>query len=461
MADTAQEGVNNAMSLLTPIIEARECPEMLSTISDPNLEVHQITTDLDSDAHVAAMHLSHALFTPDSTRCVFVRQRGAGLTDADPARGSTHPLGKVELALCEIDEGFALRTLTDEEHVGAPVMTPDGRYLYYFLDQSGEERPRIILKRIDLHDFRTETVLVVDSPVEGVGRVPRGGHMYDAASLSRDGTRLSTSCSFYQDDDPLFSDLIIDLERMSIRGFLFQPYDWRPLGTYYRGRDPRYFHHLLFVHGHRRSGWDAQGQWYNEPDGLAERATLHVRTDEGLPVGSVPIGDEGEGVDHPVWRGGLYEVVTHTSSFTTAPYWRGIMLMAAPVACAPEDQYKGARIPGARRTELTRFIKRPDLCHHAWDAAGTRVVCDTEGWHGRGPTAYLWLGTVVDDDAGAPYVLPKYLLHPQSSWNGSYWLECQPAMSPDCRTIFFNSDYLCKPGHPQVFCVRGFTFPEL
>ena len=402
--------------------ECKAFPEMLSSISDSNLEVFQVTTDPDGDAHAAAMHSSHGHFTPDSQRFVFYRQRG---TASGP--------GKVVLTLCEIADGFALRDLTDEDNVKSPILSLDGRWLYYFVDNSAATKPHIVLRRVGLADFRTETLLVVDSAVQGIGRVPRGGLMYDGLSISRDGKRLSTSCSFYQDADPAYASLIVDLEETSVRGFCFERYNWRPFGIYYRGTDTRYFRHLLFVNSHMRSGMTVEGKWYQEKVDNVPRATMHVLTDEGVQVGVIPIGAEGEGVDH---------------------------VSAPPVACAPEDQYKGALIPCAKRVELTRYIKRPDLCHHAWDDSGTRVVCDTEGWHENGLASYLWLGAVTRGPDGAPRVVPRYLLHPQSSWKGSYWTQCQPALSPDCRTIFFNSDYICKPGHPQLFAVRGFTFPK-
>lgn len=428
--------------------EVKECPEMLSTVSSPGLEVFQVTTDAESDAHAAAMHSSHALFTPDSTRFVFIRQRGTA---------SGVP-GKVEFTLCEIEDHFKLRTLTNEENVRAPVLSLDGKFLYYWVDNTGSPGGALVFIRVSLDDFKTETLKVIDSSVEGVGRPPRGGYMYDGASISQDGRCFSTSASFYTDSDPLFSSLIVDLETGSVRGFQFEPYNWRPFGTYYRGSNPQFFHHLLFGHSHWRSGPQAAtGKWYAERADDISRVTLHILSDEGVPLSVVPIGDEGEGVDHACWRGGQYEVVTHTSSTKTAPHWRGIMLSAAPVACAPDHRYLGARIPGARRVELTRTITRPDLCHHSWDSTGNKVVCDTEGWHNNGPTSYLWIGTVREGHE--PYIVPKYLLHPQSSWTGSYWTESQPALSPDCRTVFFNSDYLCKPGHPQLFCARGFQFP--
>lgn len=440
--------------------EMEERAEMLSTFSDPNLEVYQVTTNLDHQAHTPKMTNGHHFFTPDSKRFVFARMRDAAVDQPGPSHGG------YEWTLCDIDDGFKLRRLTAEPRVNAGVLDNAGEYLYYFVDNSGQPKPNLEFKRVGLDTFKTETLMVLDSPVEGVGRVPRGGYMYGWGSLRRDGKALCASCSFYTDTDPLFATLIVDMEAFTARTFIFDPYNWRPVGDYYRGDDPRYLNHMLMGKTHMRSGCDVNGKWYQEKDpDYPGFGTLHVVTDEGEQMATIPIGDKGEGVDHPSWRGGKYEIVTHTSSFTTAPFWRGIMLCAEPIACAKEDETKGARIPGARRFELTRKIKRPDECHHAWDQSGTCVVADSEGWAGRGapvpmgPAAYMWIGAVREPDSEDPYVVTKHLLSPRSSWSGNYWTEVQPAMSPDCQTIFFNSDWLCKTGHPQLFAVKGFTFP--
>jgi len=60
----------------------------------------------------------------------------------------------------------------------------------------------------------------------------------------------------------------------------------------------------------------------------------------------------------------------------------------------------------------------------------------------------------IDD----PYIVTKYLLHPRSSWNWAGTENCQE-LSPDFKTVMFNSDWTCKIGSPQLFAVRGFTFP--
>jgi hypothetical protein len=438
------------------VCEASPAPEMLAVYSDPGVEVVRVTANPVHDTHCPAMHSSFGLFTPDSKRFILERQNGLG-SGKD---------WKMEFLMCDIEDNYSLTLLTDEDRVRGPILSRDGRVLYYWDDQSLTDKKRILLKQVDLQTFRRDTLLAVDGPVSGINRRPGGGEMYDMSSLRRDGKRLAASCSFFAKDDPQYGTIIVDLETMSVHGFQVEAYNWRPNGLYYRGDDPRYLDHLLFTRTHRRSGTDTRGQWYDQPEpDWPGRVTLHVYTDEGRWAAAIPIGDDGEGVDHPTWRGGKYEVVTHTSSSTTTPHWRGILLCAEPIACAEADRFKGARIPGARRVELTRKIVRPDECHHSWDQSGTRVVADTEGWGGRGtpattgPASYLWLGSVIENGREAPYVLPKPLLMPRSSWSGNYWTEVQPAMSPDCRTVFFNSDWLGKTGHPQVFAVRGFTFP--
>ena len=65
---------------------------------------------------------------------------------------------------------------------------------------------------------------------------------------------------------------------------------------------------------------------------------------------------------------------------------------------------------------------------------------------------------MVESDNEDPHIVTKYLLHPRSSWSGANTENC-PVLSPDLKTVFFNSDWTCKFGQPQVFAVRGFTMP--
>ena len=158
-------------------------------------------------------------------------------------------------------------------------------------------------------------------------------------------------------------------------------------------------------------------------------------------------------------------MVTHAGRLDTAPHWRGTIMCTEPIVCDPALWGNPKDIPGARRVELTRKFTRPDVCHQSWHLDGCHGVFDTEGWAGRGtpclqgPSAFLYLGTVVENGKEDPYIVTKYLLHPRSSWNGAFTENCQ-ALSPDRKTVFFNSDWTSTFGEPQVFAVRGFTFPE-
>ena len=208
-------------------------------------------------------------------------------------------------------DGFRLRDLTDlAEKVAAPVVTPDSRALYYFTDESHLAKPRILLKRLSLEDFRTEVVTVFDSVVPGVGRRPRAGGdpvrgMGGSASIRADGRMLCAGFNFVGDDgEDHFAPVFVDLQTLAIHGFAWEPYSWRVGGTYFPGSDPAHLRHLFFVRSHRSQHWDLQGnyteKWYSD----VRIGTLHVVDEDGTMVATVPIGGPGEGVDHPYWRGG-------------------------------------------------------------------------------------------------------------------------------------------------------------
>jgi len=427
--------------------EAQDFPEVLSTVTDPNLASVRVTTDFSASGDARGL-----LFTPDSRRALFKRHRSVGQDSW------------TEYTLCEIEDSFKLRVLTSERTARAPVISADGRCLWYFVDETAARKPRVVLKRISLEDFAAEVVTVFDSPVRGIGKAPAAA-MSGGASLRSDGKVLCTGFNFSADpEETHFAPVFVNLETLEIHGWDWEPYSWRVGGAYFPGSDPAHLRHLLMARCNRSQHWDKTGKysekWYSD----VHRAVLHVVDEEGSIVGTVPVGGEGEGVDHPYWRGGRYEVVIHSSDFNTARHWRGAILCAEPIDCPPEQRCLGKDIPGARRFDMTRRVRRPDVCHMSWHVGGTRAVCDTEGWLGRdehghsGLPAYLYLVTVVEPRGEDPYVVPKFLLLPRSSWNWALTENC-PELSPDCRTVFYNTDF-CSEGHrPQVCAVQGFAFP--
>lgn len=452
-----------------PYREAKPFPEMLSVVTDPGLEVFQVTTDLSQTGDSRG-----GFFTPDGRRFIF-------------RRGTSAPHGDLYWCLCDIDDGFSLRNMTKpEDSPHAPFLSGDGNHLYYFQDFSRESTPHIKLCRVSLSDFRTETVTVFDSPVAGIGRRPRAGGrvkprgMTQAASLRSDGRKVCTGFNFVGDDnEDHFAPVIIDLVTLKIHGFEWEPYSWRVGGAYFVGDDSRHRGHILMGRTLRSQAWDTDGRPHEVfyrmegsryvplPDSKGySSGALHVVDEEGSVVGTVPIGNhDGEGRDHPCWRGGRYEVAAHSQDFVSAPHLRITIRTAAPIACAPEHYFEGKRIPGGRSVDLTRRYTRPDVCHQSWHKDGIHGAFDTEGWAGRGtqalqgPAAFIYVGKVLEPPGEDPYLVAKYVLHPRSSWSWAGVENCQE-LSPDLTHICFNSDWTCQVGRPQLFVVRGFSFPE-
>ena len=428
--------------------EAKPFPEMLSVITDPNLEVFQVTTDL-----TAAGNTRFGFFSADGSRFFFARHRGEiGLG------------GGVQYELCEVRDGFALRLLTGADDPGCPVVTPDGRFFYYFANPPKGSGGAPALKRVDLASFAVETVAVFDGPVAGVGRRLRAASSRPG-SLRADGQVCCAGCECEAPEgETCFAPVFVDLKTLALHGFEWTPWSWRVGGTYFPGTDPRYMNRLSMGRVGISERWDPPDYKYvTKTFGYSAQ---HIVDEYGTILGTLPFGGvPEENCSHISWRGANYEMLSHSGRFDTAPHWRGTLLCAAPVDCPPEHYALGRNIPGARRVELTRKFTRPDVCHIDWHTSGRYGVCDTEGWHGRGtpclqgPAAFLYLATVIEDGQEDPYIATKYLVHPRSSWDGAFTENC-PVLAPDLKTVFFNSDWTCKLGQPQVFVARGFTFPE-
>ena len=427
-------------------LEAKPFPEMLSVITDPNLEVFQVTTDLS-----AAGNTRFGFFSADGSRFFFARHRdNSGLGNG------------VQYEMCEVNDGFALRLLTGDDDPRMPVVSADGRYFYYFANPPANSGAGVTLKRVDLTTFAVEQLAVYDAPVEGVGWKLR-------AVSSRPGSMRADGQMFCAggecetpDGETYFTPIFVNLNTLAMHGFEWTPWSWRVGGTYFPGTDPRYMNRLSMGRVGISERWDPPE--YHYVTHTYGYSAQHVVDEYGHILGTLPFGGvREENTSHTCWRGANYEMLSHSGRFDTAPHWRGTIMCAAPVDCPPDEYTLGRNIPGARRVELTRKFTRPDVCHISWHDNGINGVCDTEGWQGRGtpclqgPSAFLYLATLIENGTEDPYLVTKYLLHPRSSWDGAFTENC-PVLSPDLRTVFFNSDWTCTLGQPQVFAVRGFEF---
>ena len=113
-------------------------PDLLDKDSPPGMEVIQLTTEPDVPA--SHLYMEAQIFTPDSKRFVLHRSAHAhGGSKKDPQH---------QYLLCDIEDGCRLHPLTDELGATAPSVSPDGKFLYYFVDETEPGGGRLTLKRV-------------------------------------------------------------------------------------------------------------------------------------------------------------------------------------------------------------------------------------------------------------------------------------------------------------------------
>jgi len=93
------------------------------------------------------------VFTMDSKQ--FLLHRSA------TAHGGSKNDPKHQYLRCDLDDNCSLHPLTDELGATAPSVSPDGRFVYYFVDRTEPGGGRLTLKRVGLDGTGRETILVI------------------------------------------------------------------------------------------------------------------------------------------------------------------------------------------------------------------------------------------------------------------------------------------------------------
>jgi hypothetical protein len=411
-----------------PLHESRERPDLLDERSPRGLRLVQITTN----PNLASwnVYTEAPIFTPDSRRFVFVRERNYWL--------------------CDIGDNFALRQLTGERGAKGASVSPDGKWMYYLVDDAERTGAALLLKRISLADYHSKVILTVKDKLPGTSFRP--SRLYSLTSLSSDGRRLATSC-FLGDgktEKAPFGLLVFQLGKPSVRVF--------PLGAdynnmhaqYCRSRDPERSHDILIQHNHG-SVVDASGKTVKLVGG--DGADLHVMRDDGTNWRDIPIGRDGHEFvqGHQQWRGRMTSVLSAMS----IPRGKKRILEGFPIPTNNATSHTGNRIAGGRSWDITHDIDNPDFWHFSADDSGMRVVSDTNTVD---PVAKkkinLVIGTLSAVDR--PLLKLRYLLDTRTS-GVDQPAHPHPFFSPDARMAFFNSDV---DGKPQVWMVTGYQFPD-
>ncbi len=419
----------------TPVIidgklrKARPRPDLVDPRSPEGLEVIQLTSEADVPA--SHLYMEAQIFTMDSKR--FVLHRSA------TAHGARKDDSKHQYLLCDLENSGALTPLTDERGATAATVSPDGRYLYYFVDETRVAGGRLSLRRVGLDGSDRQTILVVDHPLPGTKFRP--SQIYPLSTISSDGRRLALS-AFLGDgktEDAPFGLMVFDLQKATAQ-LIIHGQTWCNMHPQYsRSLEPEASHDILIQENHGSVN-DARGKTTVLVSGAG--ADIHVIRDDGSNFRNMPWGRDGNEAcqGHQCWRGRTAWAITSTGT-RQPPEAQLIEGLAAPFA-----GHVGIKTPHAVRNDLSRSFPKPNFYHFGTDIAGNRLITDS-GPHDRRGGIYL---AELDAPGRGPAKKFTYLLCPRSSWQKGAHIH--PFLSPDGRMGFFNSD---ESGILQAYMVRG------
>ncbi|MFA6244390.1 MAG: hypothetical protein WC655_25835 [Candidatus Hydrogenedentales bacterium] len=404
-------------------------PDLVDPDAPDGTEVIQLTTGDVPSCHV---YMEAQIFTPDSKRFVLHRSAHAHGSDKDdPAH---------QYLLCDIEDGCSLSPLTEGRGATAPSLSPDGQYLYYFVNETEVNGGRLFLKRVRLDGTDRQTILVLDAGIAGTGLRP--SRIYPLSTISSDGNRMALSAFFGdgQTEDAPFGLMVFDLSKASV-DLILRGQTWCNLHPQYsRSKDVEASHDILIQENHGNK-CTPDGEITTLVSGLG--ADIHVIRDDGSNFRTMPWGRDGNEhcQGHQCWRGQSEWAITSTG--TNEP--RSARMIEGKAL--PDQGHMGLKTPGAVRNDLSREIPEPTFYHFATDMAGTRLISDT------GPTDRE--GRLVVADMGTPGESAmknlRRVAQPKCSWaKGAH---IHPFLSPDGTKGFFNSD---ESGLLQAYMVQGF-----
>ncbi len=403
--------------------------DLLDAESPAGLEVWQLTTEGVPSSHV---YMEAQIFAPDSKR--FLLHRSAHAHGSDPQDPEHRYL------VCDLENGGELTPITHETGATAPSVSPDGRFVYYFVNRTGLRAGTLTLKRVRLDGTERVEIAAVTCPMAGFPGGP--SRIYPLSTISADGRRLATA-AFFGDgvtEKAPYGLMVFDLETGSCSVVLTGP-TWCNLHPQYcrcsRGMAVR----DILVQENHGCAYDAAGAVTTLVSGLG--ADIHVIRDDGSAFRTMPWGRDGNEFcqGHQCWRGRSAWAITSTG--TRSPSEAQLIEGRA----CPDAGHRGLASPGARRNDLSRSFENPHFYHFATDLDGRRLITDARLPDG-GDGLYLF---TLGRPGRSPLRDGRRLLRPRSSWSKT--CHVHPFLSPDGSAGFFNSD---ETGVLQAYMVRGF-----
>lgn len=414
------------------IRESRQRPDFPDEKSPAGLQVVQITANPAVGSH--NVYTEAQVFTPDSKRFVFMRQRN--------------------IWLCDIEDGFSLRQITDEKGAIAPSVSPDGKWMYYFVNNTSTFGGALLLKRVSLEDFTRQTLLKLEGPVPGTKYRPNGP--FTLSSISSDGKRLCIA-AFLGDGKTVnapFGLLVFDLENPSVKLVFKDQCFHNAHPQYCRSTDPELSHDIMLQNNHGDSLL-VTGRSVRSVSG--KEGDLHVIRDDGTNWRDIPVGrDSVQFIQgHEQWLGRSGAVLSAMRIRAGERAGERPIFLARPIPTDEKTTHMGVNIPGGSYVEITRNIKDSDIWHFSSDWSGKYIISDTHRMdkETKKPLVRLVLGTLSGGEN--PELKVEHLLNTGSS--GRNPAHPHPFFSPDNRRVFFNSDV---DGVVQIFMVTGYRFPQ-
>jgi hypothetical protein len=385
-----------------------------------------------SEVPYSHIYMESQIFTPDSKRFVLHR---SGLPHGADKKDPRH-----QFVLCDIEDGLRITPLTDELGTCGPAVSPDGKYLYYFVDHTDRKKPVkfLELRRVNLDGSGRETIARIE------GRIPGTDYhlsrLYPLSTISSDGSRVATS-GFLGDgssERAPYGLVVFDVKTGAAHVAIAGPNLGNMHPQYSRSLDPEARHDVLIQENHGKMA-DERGRMVLV-DGDKNGADIHVIRDDGTNLRDMPWGRDGEEYcqGHQCWRGRSGWAIT-----STAPRnYDAHLIESLPV---PHVGHDGLKAPGGIRNRLSRSHDVPRFHHFATDIEGRLFISD---YNPHGPQGMIIMGTFGEPGRDAIRDW-RFIAAPKSSCVKNAHLH--PFLSPNGRLAFFNSD---ESGVLQTYMVR-------
>lgn len=407
-------------------------PDLLDQHSPDGLEVVQLTHEEGMPG--GHIYMEAQILTPDSKRLILQR---SGFAHGSDRKDPSH-----QFLLCDLADHCWLTPITYEVGATSPSISPDGKVIYYFVDQTSPAGGKLTLKSVKIDGTDRRTLMVLDQPLAGM--LGYLSQIYPLSTISSDGQRLAISAFFgngRQEAAP-FGLLVFDLQKLSVEVILAGTTWCNIHPQYCRSQDPEAAHDILIQENHG-CAYTPLGEITSLVGGLG--ADIHVIRDDGSALHDLPFGrDTHEACQgHQCWRGESTWVISSTMIDSTSQQ------QLVEGLAAPHVGHVGLHTPVAVRNVVSRTFDEPHFWHFGTDRAGTRMVSDA-GSFGIHQAIYL-----ADlQGLGKPAADWRYLLTPLS--HSELGVHLHPFLSPDGRYAFFNSD---ESGLPQAYMIAG--LPEV